>query len=123
LAGKPITVFGDGSNSRDYTYVGDIVRGVEAALQYQSSGYEIINFGGRKAISVLDMVHTIERALGRKVFIDLQPARPGDAPHTCANPEKASRLLGWRATTSFDEGVEKFAQWLMEIDQESRLTV
>ncbi|HYH55100.1 MAG TPA: GDP-mannose 4,6-dehydratase [Anseongella sp.] len=109
--GDPITVYGDGSSSRDYTYVDDIVQGVLAAIDYSSSNFEIINLGNRQAVKLQEMIGTIEKACGRKAIIDRRPEQPGDVPQTYADISKAGRLLNYHPATGFEEGIRKFVNW------------
>ena len=111
LAGKPIPVYG-GSSSRDYTYVDDIVAGIRAAIEYNASEYEVINLGNHQAISLLEMIRTLERVLGIKAQCEYRPPQPGDVPQTFAGIDKARRLLGYEPRTSFAAGIEQFAEWL-----------
>jgi UDP-glucuronate 4-epimerase len=112
LAGKAIPVFGDGSTSRDYTYVDDVVRGVRAAMEYSRSPFEVINLGNTKTVSLREMIAGLERALGVTARIERHPEQPGDVPQTWASVDKARALLGFNPTTAYDEGVERFAAWL-----------
>ena len=112
LAGRPIPFFGDGSTSRDYTYVDDIIAGIRAAIDYRASSYEVINLGNNRAITLSEMVHTIKTALNRKALLDLRPQQPGDLPHTCASLVKARELLGYNPTTSFSDGIARLVAWL-----------
>ena len=112
LQGEPIPVFGDGSTSRDYTYVEDIVEGIEKAIAYQDSPYEIINLGSGKAISLSKMIGTIEEVIGLKAKINRLPIQPGDVPQTYADISKARELLGYQPKFSFQEGVLEFKAWL-----------
>jgi UDP-glucuronate 4-epimerase len=112
LAGRPIPVFGDGTTSRDYTYVDDIVRGVRAAMEYTATRYEVINLGNTHTVTLREMIAGLERALGVEATLEQHPEQPGDVPQTWANAEKARALLGYAPTTSYDEGVARFAQWL-----------
>jgi len=112
LAGKPIPVFGDGSTRRDYTFIDDIVSGVRAAIEYTASPYEVINLGNNQTVTLTEMIEGLEHALGLRAIIDRQPLQPGDVPQTWANIDKASTLLGYQPTTSYADGVKKFADWL-----------
>jgi UDP-glucuronate 4-epimerase len=112
LAGKPIPVFGDGSTSRDYTYVDDIVRGVRAAMTYTGTPYEVINLGNTQTVTLAEMIAGLERVLGITAVIERLPEQPGDVPRTWAKVAKARRLLGWEPRTRYDQGVAKFAEWL-----------
>jgi UDP-glucuronate 4-epimerase len=112
LAGRPVTVFGDGSTRRDYTYVDDIIRGVRAAIEYTSSQYEVINLGNSQAITLLDMIRGLEDALGVRAVLQPQPEQAGDVPQTWASIEKAKRLLGYEPQTQYEAGVRRFVEWL-----------
>jgi UDP-glucuronate 4-epimerase len=113
LAGRPIPVFGDGTTSRDYTYVDDVVRGVRAAMDYEATGYEVINVGNTRTVSLRDMIAGLERALGVTARVERHPEQPGDVPHTWANVDKARALLGFEPAIAYDEGVARFAKWLL----------
>ena len=111
--GIPIEKFGDGSQSRDFTYVDDIAHGsVEAVREV---GYEIINLGGgRNPVSLNTIVEKLESILGKKAMIDHKPFHIADIKETWANIGKADRLLGWKPRVSLDEGLEKSVKWYMD---------
>lgn len=110
LAGQEIEVYGDGSTSRDYTYIDDIVRGVLAAID-RCAGYEIINLGSRRPIRLDEMIRTLEEALGVRAKLRALPAQPGDVERTFADISRAERLLDYAPTMSFAEGVRRFVAW------------
>jgi len=112
LAGKHIPVYGDGSSERDFTYWGDIVAGIRAAMEYQASDYEVFNLGNHRTIGLLDMIRRLEDVLGVKAQIDWQDWQPGEMRRTWANIDKAQRLLGFAPATDFDTGLSRFAIWL-----------
>jgi UDP-glucuronate 4-epimerase len=112
LAGQPIPVFGDGSTSRDYTYVDDIVRGVRAAMRYTATPYEVINLGNTHTVTLTAMIASLEQALGVEARVQRFPEQPGDVPRTWASADKAHALLGYVPTVTFDRGVRRFAEWL-----------
>lgn len=114
LQEKPIPVFGDGSTSRDYTYVDDIVQGICSAIQYSGSKYEIINLGNHQTISLQKLIETLETVIGKKAIINRQPEQPGDVPHTYADVSKAQALLGYNAGTDFEDGLKKFYGWFTQ---------
>jgi UDP-glucuronate 4-epimerase len=116
LEERPIPVFGDGTTSRDYTYVEDVVRGIRAAMAYSASPYEVINLGNTRTVSLRDMIAGLERELGVTARIDRRPDQPGDVPQTWANVEKARALLGFAPTTTYDQGVARFVEWLRGSD-------
>lgn len=110
-AGRPIPLYGDGRTERDYTYIDDIIAGVVAALGYEASAYEVINLGESATVELRRLVELLEQALGKRALIEPQPAQPGDVPRTCANIEKARRLLGYNPQTPIETGIEKFIGW------------
>jgi UDP-glucuronate 4-epimerase len=109
--GLPVPVFGDGSMGRDYTFVGDIVSGIVAALNHDAA-YDIFNLGNSSPVLLRDMVRAIEAALGKPAVIDWKPEQPGDVPITCADISKAKRILGYTPATPFAEGLAKQAEWV-----------
>lgn len=110
--GIPIELFGDGSQSRDFTFVDDIARGTIAASQL--SGYEIINLGGNKPIQLMSIINKLETLLGKKALINRRPAHKADCEITWADTSKAEKLLGWTPSISIDQGLEKCVQWHRE---------
>jgi len=112
LEGKPVPVYGDGTSLRDYTYVDDVVAGILAAIEYSGSQYEVVNIGNSRTVSLLEMVHALEDALGVRVKLDMRPPQPGDVPQTWSDIRKAERLLGWRPLTPFATGLGQFCDWL-----------
>ena len=110
LRGRPITLFGDGQSSRDYTFVEDIVAGIVAAMHYDHP-YSILNLGNSTPVSLLELVHTIEGAVGKKALIEWQPDQPGDVPTTFANISRASAALGYQPKVPFAVGIQRFVDW------------
>ena len=111
-AGQPITLFGDGSSRRDYTFIDDIVAGTVAAIErIQPGRYELLNLGGTATISLRDLVSVIERTVGKPAVIDWQPTQPGDVPITYANVARARAALGYAPTTRIEDGVRRFWDW------------
>ena len=111
--GVPIEMFGDGSQSRDFTYVDDIARGTIAAIQ--DVGYEIINLGGgRNPVSLNTIISKLEELLGKKAKINHKPFHVADLMETWADISKAKSLLDWEPQISLDEGLEKSVQWYMD---------
>lgn len=112
-SGKPITLFGDGESRRDYTFIDDIVSGVVASIEVVQPGdYEIVNLGGTKTISLIELVRTIETVIGKPATIDWQPDQPGDVPITHANIDRARALLNYRPTTRPDIGIVRYWEWI-----------
>jgi nucleoside-diphosphate-sugar epimerase len=115
-AGEPLELMGDGSQSRDFTYVDDIARGTIAAAK--PLGYEIINLGGgRNPITLQTVIAFIENALGKKAVIDLKPFHIADIKETWADISKAERLLGWKPQVAPEVGFQKSVDWYLENKQ------
>lgn len=113
---RPIPVFGDGTTRRDYTYVEEIVQGILAAIDYDRSPFEIINLGSSRTIPLVELIATLEDALGLKATLRHEPEQPGDVPQTYANVAKAKALLGFEPRMPFPTGIENFVRWLRERD-------
>jgi len=112
--GMEIQQFGDGSSSRDYTYVSDIVDGIVRALD-RPNGYEIYNLGKGSGTSLSDFIGLVQKYARKKAIIKILPDQPGDVPYTCADVRKAQRLLGYKAKVSFEEGIKRTVQWYNEV--------
>ena len=106
----PIPFFGDGGSRRDYTYIDDIVDGVEAALE-RPLAFEIVNLGGAHPVTLNELVAALERATGRRARLERQPDQPGDVPVTYASVEKARRLLGFEPRVPLEEGLRRSVEW------------
>jgi UDP-glucuronate 4-epimerase len=109
--GKPIQQFGDGSTRRDYTYVDDIMQGMEACLGYSGQLCDVFNLGESQTTTLSELIATIEKAVGKKAIIERKPEQPGDVPVTYADISKSRALLGYNPHTQIAEGVPKFAEW------------
>jgi nucleoside-diphosphate-sugar epimerase len=107
--GRPITLYGDGTQERDFTYVDDIARGTVAALA--PLGFETINLGGDRPVKINDIITMVEEFTGKKAVIERQPAHPADVPATWADIGKARKLLKWEPQTKLEDGVQKLVQW------------
>jgi UDP-glucuronate 4-epimerase len=108
--GQPIQVYGDGTSSRDYTFIDDIVDGVLAAARFDAP-YEIFNLGNSNPIGLVRLIQAIETALGREAEIRWLSDQPGDVPITCADITKGTRLLGYHPKVTFPEGIHRFVDW------------
>lgn len=106
---EPIALY-DLRSIRDYTYVGDIVRGIWAALQ-QVNGWRIYNLGSGHPVNLLELVKTLEEVTGKTAQTEQKGAQPGDVSGTWANTERAYRELGWRAEISLSEGLKRYCDW------------
>ncbi|HEX5652111.1 MAG TPA: GDP-mannose 4,6-dehydratase, partial [Chitinophagaceae bacterium] len=114
LQGKPITMYGNGNTSRDYTYVDDTVQGILGAIAYTQSEFELINLGNNYTITLKELIRAIEEVIGKKAIIEYYPDQPGDVPKTFADIGKAKRLLGYNPQTQLKEGLRKFYDWFLE---------
>lgn len=117
VEGRTLTLFGDGTQARDYTYCDDIIAGVLAALAWSERapvGVEAFNLGGNRSVRTGDMVAEIARALGLKPRVEWAPMQPGDVQQTCADLTKSSAVLGYEPRTPFAEGVRRFVAWFRE---------
>ncbi len=112
-AGKPIPVFGDGSTSRDYTYITDILEGVMTCTE-KEFGFEIFNLGESQTVTLNRLIELLEGALGRRALIDRQPLQPGDVPLTCADITKARDGLGYNPTVKIEGGIPLFVDWFKQ---------
>jgi UDP-glucuronate 4-epimerase len=111
--GKPIPVFGDGSTSRDYTYVADIVNGIMACLE-RCDRYQIYNLGGSDPITLSNLIAELETAIGRKAIIDRRPAQPGDVERTYADLTQSRAELSYQPRVPISEGLKRFVAWFKE---------
>lgn len=118
LTGQPITMYGDGTSSRDYTYVADIVGGITKSLRRAKSlgepEYEIINLGGSETTELKDLITGIAEAMDVTPEIKQLPEQPGDVERTYADISKARELLGYEPDTPIEEGLQKFADWVTD---------
>ncbi len=120
LNGEPIQLFGDGSTSRDYTFVSDIVDGLRSALSH-AAGYRIYNLGGSANTSLSELIQMIEATLGKKAIIERRPEQPGDVRKTYADIELARTDLGYEPKVSLEDGLREFADWYSKERQEGHL--
>jgi len=110
LQDQAIRIFGDGSQSRDFTFVGDIVEGTLAALEGRPG--QAYNLGGNRPVELKEVVGLMESLTGRKARLELLPTARGDVRHTSADITKAGRDLGYRPRTGLEEGLERELAWL-----------
>lgn len=121
LNDEEIPMFGDGSTSRDYTYIDDIVDGIVRSIDYVSNNnnvYEIINLGNSSPVKLSEMIRIIGEVIGVNPNIKVLPMQPGDVERTFADVSKAKDLLGYEPKTSFKQGIEKFVSWYKESMEE-----
>jgi len=109
--GQPIPVYGDGTMSRDFTYIDDIINGVVASIE-RCSGYHVYNLGESRPIDVNHLIAEIENALGKKATRNYLPVQPGDVDRTYADVTKARRDLAYKPSTDIADGLARFVRWL-----------
>lgn len=108
--GKEITMFGDGTSKRDYTYISDIIDGIMGALA-KPFEFEIFNLGESRTVELRYLINLIEQNLGKTAKIKRLPEQPGDVPITFADISKSQKLLGYNPKVKIEEGIEKFVDW------------
>ena len=111
---EEVTIFGNGTAKRDYTYIDDIVVGFEAALAHQEEAFSIFNLGRGKAVDLRHLLRVIEEALGKKARIKNLAPQPGEVSITLADISKAQALLGYQPRVSIEEGVPLFVRWYVD---------
>jgi nucleoside-diphosphate-sugar epimerase len=107
--GRPVTIFGDGTQQRDFTYVDDVARGAVAAMR--PLGYEVINLGSDQPVVLRDALRIVERLTGREARIEHREVQAADVPATWANISKARQLLGWEPKTMIEAGLTRSVEW------------
>jgi UDP-glucuronate 4-epimerase len=128
LAGQPIEVYNHGEMLRDFTYIDDIIEGVTRVMknpaapntQWDSqqpdpgtseAPYRLYNIGNSSPAKLMDFIHALEDALGKKAIMNLMPIQPGDVPATWADTTDLERDLGYKPGTSIQEGIQRFVEW------------
>ncbi len=131
LAGEPIKVFNYGKMKRDFTYIDDIVEGVVRTLDLVAAGneswcgdnpdpgtsrapYRIYNIGNNQPVELMQLIETLEKALGKTASKELMPIQPGDVPQTYADVDDLIQVVGFKPATSIEEGVSRFVDWYLE---------
>ncbi|HHN66335.1 MAG TPA: SDR family NAD(P)-dependent oxidoreductase [Nitrospirae bacterium] len=109
---RPIPVFGDGKQRRDFTYIDDIAEGTVRCLDL--SGFEIINLGNDNSVELMYVIKLIEEGLGKKAKINYLERHPADVEATWASIEKARSLLSWSPDVAIEEGIERTIRWYRE---------
>ena len=113
--GRSVTLYGDGSSARDYTYIDDIVDGSWRACQRVLPGaFEIYNLGGSKTVRLKELVAKVAHRLAREPRLQFEPDQPGDVPITCADVSKSKRDLGYEPCVSIDDGLDRFIAWYQQ---------
>jgi UDP-glucuronate 4-epimerase len=133
LAGEPIRVFNHGRMQRDFTYIDDIAEGVIRCLDKPATAdplfdplqpnpataavaHRVFNIGNAQPTELLRFIAVLEQALGRRAIQDLQPMQPGDVVATAADTSALEAWVGFRPSTSIEQGVEAFARWYRDVD-------
>ncbi len=121
IKGEKVPIFNNGNMMRDFTYIDDIISGVLAVLdtpptkkKEEDIPYRVLNIGNNKAENLIDYVHVIEKAVGKKANIELLPMQAGDVKETYADIDETMRLTGYKPTTSIDEGIPKYVAWFKD---------
>lgn len=112
--GRPVPMFGDGTTERDYTYVDDILQGIEGAIAYCAGEvpvFEIVNLGESDTTSLSRLIELLAAGLNVEPEIERHPLQPGDVERTYANIDKARELFGYQPTTGVDVGISRFIEW------------
>jgi len=108
----PITVWGDGSVSRDYFYIGDLVEALVAAAERPLGADRIFNIGGAEEITLKVLLEKVEATVGKKAQVEYQPERKFDAPRIALDTSLAKRVLGWGAKVALDDGLARTWEWM-----------
>jgi UDP-glucuronate 4-epimerase len=114
LQGQEVPFYGDGLTARDYTYIDDIIDGILGAI-YNLKGFNIFNLGESRTITLKKMIEVLESKMHKNIKIKLLPMQSGDVDITFANIKKATNLLGYEPKWAFENGIDEFLKWKMEI--------
>jgi len=109
---QPLTIWGDGSISRDYFYISDLVSALLASAEHELGDPPIYNIGGAKQVSLLELIEKIEEVVDKKAMIEYQPSRPFDSPHVVLDANKIQSELGWRPKVSLTQGLDLTWHWM-----------
>ena len=112
IESRTITVYGGGTQRRDYTYVGDVARGTVAALNL--SGYNILNLGNETPVAINDVIRIIERQVGENALISHEDMHPADPLVRWADTSRARRMMGWDPSVDIEEGIRRTVDWYMK---------
>lgn len=112
VAGRPNVLYGDGSKTRDFVYVDDVVEACLKAMSAKAGG--VFNIGNGQEISLKEIISAIKKVAGKKFVYKIKPDRPGEAQRSVLNSQKAKKILGWRAKVKLTDGLRKTLKWVME---------
>jgi nucleoside-diphosphate-sugar epimerase len=114
--GRPIPVYGDGQQTRDFTYVSDAVEGTLLAMRSDATG-SVFNIGGGSRVTINETIRLLEQVMGKEALLDHQRAQPGDVRHTLSDTTKARQVLGFAPQVDLEQGLRAEAAWLLEQGQ------
>lgn len=117
LSNRPLTVFGDGKQSRSFTYVVDMVEGILRAAQSPRAGGEVINLGNNRETQIIDLAYMIRELADSESRFEFHPLPPDDPRRRCPDIRKAMRMLDWQPRTSLEEGLTKTIEWFKQSSQ------
>lgn len=120
LDGRPVTVNGDGSQSRDFTFIDNVVEANLLALTAPGASGQAINIGCGERTTLLELIAELERIVGRRAAVQHGPPRPGDVPHSLADIDKARGLLGYAPKVSLRQGLERTVEWFAAMQAAAR---
>jgi UDP-glucose 4-epimerase len=111
LKNEPVTIFGDGEKSRDFTYIDDIVWANKQLLKTARTDGTVMNIGGGSGISIIKLAHHLKEIISSTSEIRFGEAQKGDAEHTLADTKLAKELIGFEPATPIQDGLRKFVNW------------
>jgi len=110
-SGKELTVYGDGSSERDYTYIDDIINGLLLGMDYKGECYEVFNLGNNYPVQLSRIIHSFEKLMNQNAKINYLPAIGGESVSTCAGITKAVDLLAYNPSVNIETGIRLFIEW------------
>lgn len=116
LAGLSLPIYGDGRQTRDFTYVGDVVRGILAAAEAGGVSGSVFNLAGGSPVSVLDLATRVGKVLGITPRLEFRPSRPGEVLHSCADPRLCHGRLRFQISALVDEGLTRTLEWFQSVN-------
>jgi UDP-glucuronate 4-epimerase len=113
MKGEPIEVYGEGKMARDFTYIDDIVDGILGALDHvpEPGTHRVLNIGDSHPVGLMEMIETLENAIGKTATKIMRPMQPGDVTATYADVSKLAALTGYKPKVMLAEGLQRFAKW------------
>jgi UDP-glucuronate 4-epimerase len=117
IQGRIIDVYNFGKMQRDFTYIDDIISGINATLHLKHKDHRIYNLGNHKPVELMYFIQTLEKALGKTAQINMLPMQPGEVLTTYADIDKSFNDLNFKPKTSIEEGLPKFVEWFKEYNK------